>query len=502
MIITTERIDSVSAEYSTLYNLQPVGLGTPYIESLTSYITRLSKEHNVSLGNLVKGVIGPAFEQSYIKKNLAESVFGETGRYINGNSDVSIYYIKVMEILTGREDIQHLTMCNWKGVFHKNIIGKNKKWCEFCLEEWKKNDQVIYEPLIWQVDNVNFCDNHNCELSSICFNCNKSQGYLSSMNNLGYCQFCFSWLGVKRSTSESVETPHEEEFINQNFKELILESQNKHSFPTQNNILNSFNCLKDEYGGINKLSVILNVKYHTLVSWVLGYNRPSVENLEIVCSSLNISMLDFFDLDEKTVIDNRVSLPNSFIFGNDEESRKELQRNLEIKLNDDTVQPLSSIAKELQVSTNYLKSKFPGVTKKLLNKHREHQSRIWQNRSNEIIQLLNEEINSPQPISKAEFCRVNEFSLSSLNRHFPLLARELVEKHKEYTAFKKKKRKEEIKKEVKDIMITIHNRGEYPSIRNIIKSMNKKGVFRNPEIRSYYKAQMKELGYVVNKNRK
>lgn len=37
---------------SRLYSLKPEGLGTPYTESLTSYLTRLAKAHSVFTGTL------------------------------------------------------------------------------------------------------------------------------------------------------------------------------------------------------------------------------------------------------------------------------------------------------------------------------------------------------------------------------------------------------------------------------------------------------------------
>lgn len=35
-----------------LYNLEPIGIGTPYVEGLTSYIVRLADAHCVTTGTL------------------------------------------------------------------------------------------------------------------------------------------------------------------------------------------------------------------------------------------------------------------------------------------------------------------------------------------------------------------------------------------------------------------------------------------------------------------
>ena len=45
---------------SRLYRLEPIGIATPYVESLTSYITRLAEEHCLTLKALVMGEIFPS----------------------------------------------------------------------------------------------------------------------------------------------------------------------------------------------------------------------------------------------------------------------------------------------------------------------------------------------------------------------------------------------------------------------------------------------------------
>ncbi len=51
---------------SRLYRLEPIGIGTPYVESLTSYIVRLAEEHHISLKLLVVQEVLPFLD----KENL------------------------------------------------------------------------------------------------------------------------------------------------------------------------------------------------------------------------------------------------------------------------------------------------------------------------------------------------------------------------------------------------------------------------------------------------
>ncbi len=46
-------------QVSRLYSLNPIGVGTPYTESISSYLTRLAQEHCVTPKKLIMGEIAP-----------------------------------------------------------------------------------------------------------------------------------------------------------------------------------------------------------------------------------------------------------------------------------------------------------------------------------------------------------------------------------------------------------------------------------------------------------
>ncbi|MBD1903897.1 TniQ family protein [Funiculus sociatus GB2-A5] len=61
---------------SRLYYIEPIGVGTRYTESLSSYLTRLAQEHCVTFQKLVMGEIasqmmGKDYESALIKKSVS-----------------------------------------------------------------------------------------------------------------------------------------------------------------------------------------------------------------------------------------------------------------------------------------------------------------------------------------------------------------------------------------------------------------------------------------------
>jgi len=158
---------------SVLYNLEPQNIGTPYTESLTSYIARIAQVHQISTGKLLKSVIEPYLKHEYLKAELSKGNSKDTEKYINENNLVTLDYVQTIEEMTGRTDLIYLTFLNWKGIFDRNIVGEYKKWCPVCFQEMKDNNQIIYEPLLWISNTISKCDIHKVQLEEVCSKCKK-----------------------------------------------------------------------------------------------------------------------------------------------------------------------------------------------------------------------------------------------------------------------------------------------------------------------------------------
>src|SRR5918992_5709155 len=51
---------------SVLYQMKPIGVGTPFVESLTSYICRLAAVHSLSFGALYEFLLVPSLNKAYL----------------------------------------------------------------------------------------------------------------------------------------------------------------------------------------------------------------------------------------------------------------------------------------------------------------------------------------------------------------------------------------------------------------------------------------------------
>ena len=107
---------------SRLYFLEPIGVGTPYTESLSSYLTRLAQEHCVTPKKLIMGEIAPLimvnnYRSEMLSKNVS-TIFGNSDAKpaINGMRDMTSSLVDALENLTLRQDLKFLSCLTWKGI--------------------------------------------------------------------------------------------------------------------------------------------------------------------------------------------------------------------------------------------------------------------------------------------------------------------------------------------------------------------------------------------------
>ncbi|EMS70529.1 TniQ family protein [Ruminiclostridium cellobioparum] len=179
---------------SHLYNLKPIGIGTPYVESLTSYIKRLAEAHSVSVGTLIRKELIPDMGRDYLM--ITHFARGNAMKINAMQSDVSDCIVRILGKKTCNYSLRHLTMSAWKECFEsRSTFRKNNAWCPFCFEESLKSNEPLYEQLIWTFRDVDICGKHQTPLIQRCPYCNELNIFISQ-SRVGYCSKCNYWLGL------------------------------------------------------------------------------------------------------------------------------------------------------------------------------------------------------------------------------------------------------------------------------------------------------------------
>lgn len=148
---------------SVLNGLQPMGLGTPWVESLSSYFQRLADSHHVTPKILARDMVLPRLGFSKrTSSHQADRFWRST--FFNGMGEVPEKWVKVLEDLTKVQGLVRLTLLPLRGrVGIQGTSGQGRRWCPLCLKEGEP-----YGQLLWEIGTVTACPRHQVKLVQAC----------------------------------------------------------------------------------------------------------------------------------------------------------------------------------------------------------------------------------------------------------------------------------------------------------------------------------------------
>ncbi|MCC6615312.1 MAG: TniQ family protein [Anaerolineae bacterium] len=181
---------------SVLYPLAPVGVGTPFVESLTSYLKRLAQAHHLKVVDLV------AFCGTRAETDILPSTLQKLSR-IDGMTDSGAAWSALLRDLTCQDEVVCLSMSYWRLLLNPyRILRQCHAWCPLCFTDAVQHETPLYEPLAWRLQAVEVCIRHGHLLVEQCPACGTSFTTLSNWAVVGYCPKCESWLGKPTSTHQ------------------------------------------------------------------------------------------------------------------------------------------------------------------------------------------------------------------------------------------------------------------------------------------------------------
>ncbi len=285
---------------SVLYALVPIGIGTPLVESMTSYIARLAEAHCVFPGVLMRKIIAP-FAQSHLmgtRGSVAMDIRdGKTTGAFNSAHHRARNAVNLLESLTQQHGLRALTMLTWTEVFPLfGLIRTDRAWCPCCLEELRTSGRSIYEPLLWTVQAVKICAHHGCRLETHCPTCARTSRWLAWRSCPGYCAHCHQWLGRDLVRPEE----NEQETIwfcwcAEQVGTLLALAPTLTDAPSRVRIDEGLDSVLEQISQGKKMTFarLVGLSEKMVGDWFYHQQLPSVENLLRVCFAVNLSLQDF-----------------------------------------------------------------------------------------------------------------------------------------------------------------------------------------------------------------
>jgi len=386
-----EQLYTNGLSVSKLYNLEPLGIGTFYAESLISYLCRLAEEHSVTAGTLINKEIIPILNKSYLQKyaEYGGNGFFDGAHTINGTQAVASDFVDVLNSLTSRDDLTDLTLIKWKHVLStKGLLKDYFSWCPVCFEEWRLKNRPIFVPLIWGLQAIKTCPEHGFYLKDRCPNCKTKIPLLHRKTVLGYCPKCREWLGCKNSSSELKENNEQEKrwnsWVNKNVGELIALASHIDIVPDRKVISWAIKCFinKTTKSNTAEFSRILGIPKTTMYGWAKGEAIPPLEKLLIIGYALNISLKQVFletnfgsvefDFEKVSIANERSSYLAQIRSSGERSDKKFIKDSLKKLIHVNKPISVSEAAQRLGINRRILYNWFPDLCKQASKNYRDY----------------------------------------------------------------------------------------------------------------------------------
>ncbi len=185
--------------WTALPQLELRGVDTPYIESLFSYVMRLSYLSNITTNQLYKSLRRhgiPKDEYKYFSSHHLSSWVGPSTLYN--------LILTPLSLFTGQTNLHKGTfhvasqILNSRNLFPRSNSSRSKslgirQWCPNCYLEW--NFDTSFEPLIWAFALLTACPIHNVLLETKCSSCGSFQPTVNDYEVRRRCHKCKAELG-------------------------------------------------------------------------------------------------------------------------------------------------------------------------------------------------------------------------------------------------------------------------------------------------------------------
>ena len=381
---------------SRLYSLTPLGLNSPLVESLTSYVCRLAYEHHVEVGTLIQYNIAPILGKRYIADDNSRSIssFLRYAGPINGNGIMASDWVGALGALTLRPDLAFLTLLvGTDALAQRDLLQPVRQWCPKCYDAWRRQGTIIYEPLLWSINGITVCPEHSQQLERRCPHCSASLPWLTWRSCPGYCSACGKWLGKADGQSQLEE---KERYIAETVGDfLAYMPQLPLSIPREG-VIQSLQDLIATITDGNIAAFARSIRRPKTSLWELvqGYFPPSLPFLLQLCYQFHLPLLPFLLSREQVA-------PSESLVSRERPPERDVrrpfdhekaQRVLEANLADQqSVTPsMREVAQQLGLPVRTIETHFPIACREISRRYADFRKQQGQLRKTRLRQRITE----------------------------------------------------------------------------------------------------------------
>jgi hypothetical protein len=284
---------------SRLYAIQPIGLGTAFVESLSGYLARLADAHAVSVGNLVLRELS-SFGANPLFHSSEPDIFHGRFYAINGLGEPARKWVEALQTGTMQTGLRFLTLLPFADLLWPLAIFRRRRaWCGACYADDRANGRRAHERLIWALRSIVVCPQHRCTLEDVCPTCSGRAKPITAFSRPGYCSRCQAWLGSRIGAGDHADANDTDIWSAAQVGELFSSAPQLGSTFLRSTFTTNFRAFADYIaeGNNSVFSEAAKIHTETVRALLSGRCQPNISTLLRISYHLKVPVASFLEPD-------------------------------------------------------------------------------------------------------------------------------------------------------------------------------------------------------------
>lgn len=268
-----------------------------------SWVQRSAWAHGSAPGDFVLDVVAPALGRPRVRGRgdidwgaYFARLLSKPPGSLQGRDRYAATWVEALEAATGRRGLRFLTLLPARDVLPtRGLARATLRWCPRCYDDAYAQKSVVYEPLLWSIEPVSVCGDHDVALKERCPTCGAKRPVLTFWSMPGHCPNCGVWLGhADGGRTLDVDELEWGRFVATEVGTLLarvpeVESSLDGDAPRRL-VVHAAETLVG--GSWARLARLLHMTDGTVWMWQAGRVQPSLEALLRLCRVTGVSLVD------------------------------------------------------------------------------------------------------------------------------------------------------------------------------------------------------------------
>jgi len=366
---------------------------------------------------------------------------------LNGTSPLTGVWVQCLAQLTGRTDLAGLTMLRWaKVVAATGLLRTTRAWCARCYAE--APDGMVYDRLLWALEPVTICAQHQRVLDEHCPTCGRTQHMLAPHARPGYCSWCGAWLGSDSDATHATalgEPDQWQAWVAQAVGALIAAAPGLATEPPRDQVQRVVTAMVERmpWRRVSALARLLETTGSAVAAWRTGRCVPQLVSL--LRLSASVALLPHRLLTDPTVVGTIRT----------------------IRINPYPAPPLPRWRPYRRFDADAVAV---------------------------VLQQAVAASDEPPASLRAVGRRVG-VDATHLRVRFPALCQTISARYRSYWTQHKQRRLAQLEADIRRAVLQVHGAGRYPTHQRVAQCLGKPGLMRAPEARAMWRQMLRELGW-------